>query len=140
LAKFVAPDNPIPEWVERITMVQGKASGSVEDRTSFIEKCGKLFADAGLTRSSLEVAQAVQLPASPFKDVPWDDSVPDDVLGLQDDFRPREPIAILDDEKFRLFDPSRRRDLLSEQVYQSSFGTLLARMNEPFRSNEEGQI
>ena len=117
LAKFVTPGAPLPEWVERITMVQGRASTAVEDRVSFIEKCDKLFNDTGFIKSRTEAAAMVKLPAAPFRDVPWDDTIPDDALGLEDDFGPREPIAILDDERFRLFDPARHNDLLSEQAY-----------------------
>jgi hypothetical protein len=80
----------------------------------------------------------VPLPAEPFKDVPWDndDDISDEELEFDQEGGPREPLSILDDERFRLFEPIRNRDLLSENVYRSSFGGLLNRINEAFSVEE----
>jgi hypothetical protein len=73
----------------------------------------------------------------PFRDVPWDDNVQDEELVLDESPSPGEPLFILEDERFRLFQPTTRRDLLSQQLYRSSYGSFLDRMNEAFPTDEE---
>jgi hypothetical protein len=140
LARFVEPSPPLPEWVERITMVQGKAPTNLKERTAFVEECKKLFVDAGLMMRPPHRGRPVRLPAAPFRDVPWenDDNISDEELDLDIIDGLREPVFILDDDRFRLFDPSRRHDLLSEHVYKSAFGSLLDRMSEVVLQNEKG--
>jgi hypothetical protein len=79
----------------------------------------------------------VPLPAQPFNNVPWDDDVADDDLTLDNNSSRQEPVAVFDDERFRLFQPGTRRDLLSEHVYWSSYGPFLGRMAEAFPVNLE---
>jgi hypothetical protein len=138
LARFVEPCGRAPEWLERMTMVQGKALTDLQTRRAFVEKCQSLFAETGLTSRPFTTETAVPLPAEPFKDVPWDndDDVSDEELEFDQKGGPREPLSILDDERFRLFEPIRNRDLLSESVYRSSFGALLDRINEAFSVEE----
>jgi len=140
LARFVRPGADLPEWLGRVTMVQGKAPRDADERGAFVEKCRKLFADVGLSVRLPQADTVVPLPAGTFKDVPWDDddNISDEDLTLDLDEEFREPISILEDDQFRLFEPSRRSDLLSEQVYRSSFGQLLDRMNESFVNDEKG--
>ncbi|HUW37908.1 MAG TPA: hypothetical protein VMV91_11300 [Rhodocyclaceae bacterium] len=141
LARFSRQPNVSSlEWLERVTMVQGKALSNVEDRTAFADKCRAMFRDAGLDGPS-DVTADVAYPAAPFKDVPWvdDDEVSDAELLLDDRLRIPEPIAILDDDRFRHFEPSKRRDLLAEQVYRSSYGTFLDRLDEAFHTKSEEQ-
>jgi hypothetical protein len=42
-----------------------------------------------------------------------------------DQVSPRPTISVLDDERFRLFNPHHRSDLLSPDVYNSSYGALI---------------
>jgi len=120
-------------------MVHSKASSDPEERASFVEKCGQLFSDAGFTSRSGPAQNSVPLPADPFGNVPWDDNVSDDELELDAERETRGPVSILDDERFRLFDPNRRSDLLLENVYKSTFGSLLERMNDAFLAEEENR-
>ena len=52
---------------------------------------------------------------------------------------PREPLCILEDERFCFFHPAARHDLLSKQVYRASFGMFLDRMSEALPTDEETQ-
>lgn len=134
LARFSRePGNEFPEWLERITMVQGKASSNVDERAGFADKCRAMFRDVGFGVPT-SVAAGVSLPAAPFKDVPWrdDTEVSDSELLLDEQQRLPEISVILEDERFRHFEPIRRRDLLAEQIYRSSYGTFLDKMSEAF--------
>ena len=129
LARFLDPDKGIPEWLERLTMVQGKASADRERRAAFAERCRDLFAQAGLIPTQRrEDIEAVLPPEGLFKDIPWDDDVPDEEA-LPPLSSLSEPIAILHDSQFLSFDPLQRRDLLSEGLYQKAFGGLLNRID-----------
>jgi hypothetical protein len=118
-------------------MVQGKAPANVEDRAGFADKCRALFADSGLgPRQSATMNEASESVGS-FKDIPWNDDARDEDVLPDEEWRPREPLAILDDPRFKSFDPLRRRDLLSEQVYRSSFGQVLDQINETFSPEQQ---
>jgi hypothetical protein len=138
LGRFVDPRGRLPEWLDRLTMVQGKAPADPELRAAFVEQCRKLFTEFGLGPRQLAAAVNVPLPADPFRNVPWndDDEISDEDLALEESSGPREPLSILDDERFRLFEPTRKSDLLSENVYKSSFGLLIDRINESFVPDE----
>jgi hypothetical protein len=131
LARFVPPTHSLPqlpEWTERLTMVQGKASADADERTGFVLRCRKLLMKAWLGQHSLLEGAEVSLPAGPFRDVPWDDNLNDeDVLPAEWSFP--EPLAVLEDARFQRFDPLRRRDLLSDLLYRATFGDLLDRVD-----------
>ena len=78
----------------------------------------------------------VPLPAGPFNNVPWDDDIADEVV-LPPEWPISEPLAVLYDAQFQRFDPLRRRDLLSDSVYRTTFGNLLNRVNEIITPTEE---
>ena len=81
----------------------------------------------------------VKLPAAPFRDVPWDDTIPDDALGLEDDFGPREPIAILDDgEEFRYLIRAATMICFLSRPTDTPFD-VLDRINEDFGSTKKGE-
>jgi len=131
LALFLESDKEQrPEWLERITMVQGRASEKPELREQFAASCQRLFESSGLTLRPNKSPTDVPLPAEPFGDVPWNDEVGDEELQLDEPVGPRATLAILDDERFRVFNPRMRRDLLSSAVYRSSYGELIDRIAE----------
>jgi CobQ/CobB/MinD/ParA nucleotide binding domain len=136
LARFVRPAGPTPEWLERITMVQSKAP-SPESKQEFVEKCRTLFSEVGLGFRPRTNTVEVPLPAEPFGDVPWDDDVQDEDLMLDPEAGPREPLCILEDERFRFFNPASRQDLLSKQLYGASFGMFLDRISEALSISDE---
>ncbi len=136
LARFVPPGGPFPEWVERLTMVQGKAPADADERESFAQRCQNLFVTAGLGPPPPTDAGEVELPAGPFNDVPWDEDLADKDV-LPPSYPLPEPLAVLYDAQFQRFDPLRRRDLLSDSVYRTTFGDLLNRVDEILKFAEE---
>jgi len=139
LLRFVGWTEPRPEWWDRITLVQGRTMDA-ESHKDFGEKCRALIAKLRHGAPTISPATAVPLPAAPFRDVPWDDEVRDEDLVLDEGLSLREPVPVLDDDRFRLFQPLRRDDLLSEQVYMSSYGLFLERIGEAFSAGEEDSV
>jgi MinD-like ATPase involved in chromosome partitioning or flagellar assembly len=129
LARFADRAGPAPEWLARMTMVHGKAPVDADDRAEFAQRCRKLFIDAGLGPSASSVDE-VPLPGGRFSDVPWNDDPGDQEVLPDEDWQPRDPVAIVEDDAFRRFNPLIRRDLLSERVYKAAFGDFLERMTE----------
>jgi hypothetical protein len=130
LARLATPEGA-SGWLERLTMVQGRAPHDGDLRSGFADRCRSMFEGAGLTRN-IGLPVEVQLPAEPFHDVPWDDTSPltDDELLPWDDLSMRQPLAILDDPRYRNFAPAIRRDLLQDAVYRSTFGTFVDQVFE----------
>ncbi len=124
LARFRSNPNEMPEWLTRLTMVHGKASADENERAQFVEACNGLFAESGLSATQLKPLDEVQLPAGPFDAVPWDDDQPDEDV-LPSTFAIPEPLAILNDSRFQGFDPLKKRDQLSENLYQATFSQLI---------------
>lgn len=125
LARFVDPDRDPPEWLSRLTLVQGHAPGSADAQLAFANKCRDIVEKSGLGPRQTACGQVSPPLTGGFGDIPWDDSIPDEEVLPNDDWGVRGPVAVLDDPRFRAFDPQVRRDLLAEQLYQTSFGSLL---------------
>lgn len=131
LARFVPQTGPLPEWLDRLTLVQGKAI-SADSHAAFVERCQSVVAHLKFGARAPSADGAVMLPARPFHDVPWDDDVSDEDLVVEEGPIPREPVPIFEDDRFRLFQPMKRHDLLSEPVYRFSYGEFLARIDQAF--------
>ena len=128
LARFVDRDQGAPEWLDRLTLVQGKTQ-KIQDTQAFAERCRTLFTDAGLGPRPLTVDPEPPVVGA-FRDIPWDDTAPDAAVLPDEDWQPRTPLAVLDDPRFRGFEPQARRDLLTEPVYRSAFGQLLNQIHQ----------
>lgn len=137
LARFRTAD-PSQDWIERVTMVQGKAPFDADRRAIFADRCRDLFRRSGLARDDRPPTD-VPLPAAPFGDVPWDDNdqISDDELVPLENQSSSEPLAILDDDRYKHFAPLGRNDLLQAEVYRSSFGPFLDRINAEFEQHKE---
>ncbi len=135
LSRFIRPGEDAPEWLDRLTMVQGKAPADAGRRRAFEERCQALFEATGLGPRTLAPRRDVPLPAGSFHDVPWDDEVPDDDVLPDEAWRRRKPLAILNDGEFVGFDPLTRRDLLAEHLYRSAFGELLDAVDAAFATD-----
>lgn len=136
LARFKASSNTaLPDWLERFTMVQGRAPADPRERLGFADRCAAMFQRAGLFGAATG-AEEVPLPAEPFNAVPWEDTggLGEDEAILEEGKKIAEPVAILDDPRFRNFDPLRRRDLLTQDTYRSTYGAFLERVGAPFAS------
>ena len=130
LARFApSTDKLIPEWLERLSMVQGKAPVDAIDRDAFTERCRQLFIKCGLEKSAARATEPLAA-AAPFSNVPWNDEIPDNEVLPEESLVFREPTAILNDDQFRLFNPRIKRDLLSEALYKASYGAFLNRLSE----------
>jgi len=137
LVRFINPIGPPPEWLDRLTFVQGRTTDS-NSQAAFEERCRTLFATSWLAAYPTPTNTVVPLPAEPFSDVPWDDDLRDDDLSLGEDIGLREPVSVFEDDRFRLFEPIKQRDLLSEEVYWSAYGAFLARINQAVPFDDGG--
>lgn len=122
LARFVSPGEPLPEWVERLTPVHAKAPADATMRAEFDQQWQELVGRCGI----LPTAKAPEPAALPegFRDIPWDETVLDEDL-LPADWSLLKPVAVLRDDRYERFDPLRRRDLLTDALYRSTFGALV---------------
>ena len=129
LARLVDREQGAPEWLDRLTLIQGKAPAETQDRQAFAESCQALFDDVRLGPSPL-IVDSESPVVSTFRDIDWDDTAPDAAVLPDEDWQPRTPLAVVDDPRFRGFDPHARRDLLAESVYRSAFGQLLDQVHD----------
>jgi hypothetical protein len=137
LARFVDPDAAAaPEWLARLTVVQGKAT-SAESRRAFAERCRDLVEEMGLGPRPPRPHAGALVPAEPFNDPEWDETLPDDAVLQSEDWGLGEPVAIADDGNYRGFDPLRRGDLLAEGLYRATFGTFLGHIHSAVPSDRE---
>jgi hypothetical protein len=126
LARLVPPEAPVPEWVDRLTPVQAKAPADAVARREFDQRWQTMVREHGPLATTQAAPNAVPMPEG-FHDIPWNEQVPDEDV-LPPEWSLLEPIAVLRDDRFERFDPFRRRDLLAEEVYRSTFGALLDRI------------
>lgn len=133
MSRFSQVRSGSANWLDRITMVQGKAPRDPVARIAFSEKCQALFAIAGSNSPSPIHNAVIHMPGgSAFNDVPWDDDIDDEeVLSLQST-ADRQPLFVLDDNQFRLFDPLGNSSLLTSDIYRVSYGHFLERLNAAF--------
>jgi MinD-like ATPase involved in chromosome partitioning or flagellar assembly len=129
LNRVKPPNEPANEWLNWLTMVQGKAPVNSASMAAFTENCTTLFTKSGLVNALNAASKVVQLPAAPFNNVPWDDDVPDDVVTCEIERAKIDVTYVLDDERFRLFDPISRRDLLTRNAYLEAYSALLVRVD-----------
>lgn len=117
LARFLRTDEAAAEWLSRLTLVQGKAPVDFEQRTGFAGRCHEIAFKAGLTPR-----RQLTLPAAAFGDLPWDNSILKGENGIA------TPVPVLEDRNYHGFDPIARRYLLSEKIYNVTFGSLLKKI------------
>jgi hypothetical protein len=109
----------------RLHLIQSKATKDPRGRTAFSNRMGSLV-ERYLWRPPV-VAPATTDPAELTNtfEVDWTDENSDSVELLINEDKPFPPVAILDDEEFRSFDPLANRDLLGSGSYSRSFGEFL---------------
>lgn len=126
LARF--PIDGEDDWRDRLILVQAKAAADRETRSLFALRCRDLLA----THKVIAVG-AAQPPApldwAAIGDVDWpaeenvDEALPDEVPGRTE----VEVVPILEDARYRNFDPLAERDLLGQELYRATFGPFLDR-------------
>lgn len=129
LARFVDREQGAPEWLGRLTLVQGKATLRPPWGYAFDQRCQTMFIDVGLG-PNIPTTMPELSATGPFRDIPWDDTAPDAAVLPDEDWQPRTPLAVADDPRFRGFDPQVQRDLLAEPVYRPAFSQLLDQVHE----------
>lgn len=132
LARFIDPAVSALGWLDRLTLVQGKALGP-EQQAGFAQRCRTLFT---ALRSPLPAVAPVAASAD-FKDIPWNEDVPDSEVLPEENPFPRDPVAVLEDPRFRNFDAVAQPHLLTSAVYQGAFGQLLAAVDAVLGSNRK---
>lgn len=131
MVRFFGRSSALSSWRDRLTMVQGKSTGS--DSEEFSEKCKELFSNVGLSSAPTPNFEEVQLPADPFNNVPWDDAeISIESVVSESNFVNVE--IIYDDSNFSGFNPTRRTDLLTNPAYAAAFGSFVASVNHMVES------
>jgi MinD-like ATPase involved in chromosome partitioning or flagellar assembly len=133
LGRFAHPTNgEVPEWLGRLSMVQGKAPADANAQESFSDQCKQLFIDSGLEDSASQETTEPRPAAGDFSELQWDDGQSDEDV-LPKELRAfRAPAPILNNEQFMHFNPQQKRHLLLPEVYRATYGAFLARINESF--------
>jgi len=98
LARFVPNDGPMPEWMERLTVVQAKAPVEAEERTGFDQRWQELFAEFGPGRRTPPTMTEMPSPADNFRDITWNEDISDDDL-FAGEWSVAPPIAVLSDDR-----------------------------------------
>ncbi|WP_081001292.1 MinD/ParA family ATP-binding protein [Pseudomonas chlororaphis] len=128
MAQFNKSDQ-LPGWLSRFTIVQGKAPAESELRQEFVEKCRRLLIDVGFGVEQKSVSFNGAQEVSDFNELEWNDDISDaDVLPLDEPFY-LTPIAIIDDPRYKSFNPQLKRDLIENSIYSSSYQEILDKIN-----------
>jgi hypothetical protein len=128
LSRFIVPESPAPEWLNRLSVVHAKALGKVDDQKAFADRWSNLFSQTGLT-PKIAPLETIPIPEGPFNDVPWNDDATDEEVLSDDDWKPREPIVILYEDAFRV-SAHRQQHLLSQKVHVLAFAELIEHVTE----------
>jgi len=117
LARFLDSQD---DWRDRFSFVHAKAPDSPSDREDAAARFNALY-DV-LSETNAPAGRSEPLTAEDF-DLRWEDSAMDDSELSQFE---RPPILyVLDDNRYRNFDPIANRRILESSIYASSFGALL---------------
>lgn len=127
-----------PEWLSRFTIVQGKAPSNQKSRQGFADQCRRLFSDLGLTENSgVNNSESLSQEIG-FVDIEWNDDASDEDVLPKESHQYLEPLAILDDQKFKGFNPQEHADLLESGVYIAAYEQLLEKVLAAIPASSEG--
>lgn len=124
------------DWLSTISMVQGKKTDSEDDESSFATRCDALFKTCGLI-SKTKKSNRFFAAAEPFSNVPWDDDAEIVEAELKDGSSDEsiDILHVLYDDQFFLFDPNRRNQLMTHQVYKTPYHMLLQKVESVMLSH-----
>lgn len=119
----------LPGWLSRFTIVQGKAPAESELRQNFVEKCRRLLSEVGfgLEQKSLDINITQEI--GDFNELEWNDEISDADVLPPDEPSYLTPIAIIDDPRYKSFNPLQKRDLIENSIYSSSYQEILDKIN-----------
>ena len=122
LARFLyGPERP--EWDRTADHGPRQGPSGRETAKGFRGAVPRAVREGGVSPSAASQTGADPVPrpaGESFSNVPWSDNSSDEEL-FAADWSIREPVTVLDDARFQRFAPTRRRDLLSESVYLTTF-------------------
>lgn len=112
------------EWRDRLQFVHAKASGDPAEALDADRKFGDLYTLVyGVTN---EVVTPNDLTEDDFEMV-WAD---EDTEVLVAEYREPTVLRVLDDSRYRGFDPLNQRELLNQDLFSVTFGSLIEWVNE----------
>jgi cellulose biosynthesis protein BcsQ len=117
LARFPVDTND--DWRERLRFVHGKASDSQKLRSEAAERFAEIYDIIAPPQAESE-KQPERLTADDFE-IDWDENAIDGI----EQFEAPPILYVLDDTRYRDFDPVSDRDLLVSQSYAATFGPIL---------------
>ncbi|MCP1643522.1 hypothetical protein J2T41_003146 [Pseudomonas citronellolis] len=129
-----------PEWLTRLTMVQGKAPSQISERLLFSDRCQKILFDLGLLGIGTSAVDLTAFSGGGFDTFEWNDDVPDEAVLPVDNSQFFEPLAILDDPKFKGFNPQEHPDLLESGAYTAAYNQLLNKVRSAIPGLMESKI
>ena len=114
--------NPSDSWATRLHLIQSKAPGDSRTRAGFSGRMNEL-----LVRYLFRPKVAVGMTIDPSElgdvfEVEWTEEDSSAVESLIDADQPSPIGFVLDDDRFRSFDPLADRDVLADSLYSSAFG------------------
>lgn len=112
------------EWRDRLQFVHAKASGDPAETADAESKFGDLY--SLVYGVSDEVVAPDDLTEDDFEMV-WAD---DETEILITEYREPTVLRVLDDSRYRGFDPLEKRDLLNQDLFSVTFGSLIEWVNE----------
>jgi Mrp family chromosome partitioning ATPase len=115
------PVNDRDDWRDRLTFVHARAGASEPQRKTFEEKIKLVFSECFHTGNPVTVPPDIHELKNTFA-VDWADTGP--TPDSDEEIQPAV-CAILDDERFRDFDPLADTDSLSRQAYEVAFGQFI---------------
>jgi hypothetical protein len=114
------PSDPSDDWRDRISFVHAKASDSLSSRDEAASRFQAVFSP--LLTKKLRAAPAKEALTEDDFDLEWQESAEEID---EDEFLEVEVLRILEDTRYRHFDPVMDRKMLDARAYTSTFGSLL---------------
>jgi MinD-like ATPase involved in chromosome partitioning or flagellar assembly len=124
-------------WLSRFTIVQGKAPTETDSRQNFVENCRNLLIDLGLGPKQKIDQFDSTVEITDFSELEWDDDISDAEVLPDEDPSYFTPIAIIDDPRYKSFNPQIKRDLIENSIYSSSYQEIIDKINNGLLKNLE---
>ena len=118
---------PVSDWLDRLTIVHAKASMNQSSRSRFAEEMQNIADSSRRIEPHVGTDAAADLQDT--FEVEWSDTT-DQVLEALEERAGVVVVSVFEDEKFRGFDPSLDRGILSETAYNSAYGELLKHVHQ----------